>query len=203
MKCTCLILLAFLISLPGRLLAQNNAYEEERYKILNENIRNILETQGLLLKRQSELKERYESLAREVDKLKEESSRGTSQFASKEYVKALGEKILEVDKKRIDDNKLILESIDSIKNLAKTSALPAKEPKNHGSTADAPDPYIYEVKPGDSLEGIIIAYNKLFKEQGKGKITKDHVLSLNPDLKAPSYTVRVGKKLRIPEPVKK
>ena len=207
MKRACLLLILLCTWLPCRSLAQGNATaaldqiaEEQRYRILTSKIMNIEETQALLLQRQNELQQRCESLAREIDKLKDAGARGTIHFATREDLKTLVEKVQEVDRKRQEDRKLIMESI---KDLGKVPLAAASEPKHRTPPPETSDPYVYEVKEGNTLQGIIMAYNALFKERGEGSITQTQVLKANPSLKAPAYTVYKGQKLRIPEPAKK
>ena len=124
--------------------------------------------------------------------------------ASVDDLKKLAEQVQEIDQKRQDDRKLIL---DQLEKLAKVSAggggrrasyNPPPQSDNDNSTG-APAPNVpqnghpYTIGAGDTLAAIAKAY----RAQG-GKVTVREILAANPGLDA--NKLYVGKKIFIPDP---
>ena len=181
--------------------AQKDA--EERYRRLAADVQTVLDTQEVLLKRQEDTRQRLDKLAEEIRTLKEDQSRASGNFASRDELRKYVEKMKELDDKREADKRLILENIKELGKLplAATASV-EKPPARHGSpepTNEEP-PYVYVVKKNDRLLDIIAEYNDHFQKTGKPKISLEQVLKANPGLK-PDHLV-AGRKLRIPVPAK-
>jgi len=124
--------------------------------------------------------------------------------ASVDDLKKLAEQVQEIDQKRQDDRKLIL---DQLEKLAKGSApgggrhaayTPPTSPDTDNS-APSPTPPVpqnghpYTIASGDTLAAIAKAY----RAQGV-KVTVKEILEANPGLDA--NKLYVGKKIFIPDP---
>ncbi|MEW6160802.1 MAG: LysM domain-containing protein, partial [Verrucomicrobiota bacterium] len=166
---------------------------EERVKRLNTTVEGLLESQDLLRKKLS-------AMGDELVKLREENSRLTRDFVSRDEVKRILE---ELDAKREADRKLILDGLEELRKLIRTSPAPGtvavtpdvKAP----ATAAGPEAYFeYTVQKDQFLEHIVRAYNEEFRKQGKPTITVEQVLKANPKLKP--ERMYVGQKIKIPAP---
>lgn len=151
---------------------------------------------------QATLQRRINDLAAELAALREEQSRITTQTVRPDDLKKLADKIREIDQKREEDKRLILEEL---RKLAQTP-LPEPKPRKEDSKP-SPEPsqtqpsipqkgYEYVVKEGDTISAIVEAYR-----QNGVNVTVDMVLKANPNVKPKS--LRVGQKLFIPDPALK
>ena len=206
MKALLVFLLAAAALIPSRSMAQNAAEaalerkaNEERLTRLDAVVSNLSETLELLRSRNTALEQRVSSLNREIIKMREESAHANTRFVTREEFNALVEKLKEVEKKREDDRKLIIESI---KDLAKASApAPSHAKPPSVDRAEVKETVDYTVRKSDFLGGIITAYNEEFAKQGLGRITLEQVKQANPDLNP--NKIREGQVIRIPMPLKK
>lgn len=123
------------------------------------------------------------SLRAEVRGLREELSRTPDSGAD---VSALAEKIREVDRKRLEDQKLML---DALAKLQKQAAVAPRAP----ATPVAREEYEYEIRSGDSLYAII----KGLEAEGF-KVKQEDVMKANPGVKW--NRLQVGQKIIIPSP---
>lgn len=188
------------IAQAAALAAQRDA--EERYKRLDAEVRNLMEAQEGIQRRQDEFRQRLDKLAEEIRSLKEDQSRTSANMVTREELRKYVDKLKEVDEKRESDKKVIL---DNIKELAKLPNSIPPEPKtaprrSSETSGDKDSPCIYVVQKNDRLLDIVAAYNDEFQKEGRGKVTVDEILKANPSIKA--NLVRTGQKLRIPVPAK-
>ena len=151
-------------------------------------------------RRIAKLVDEIHALRNEVDKLK---SRNES-AATQESLKRLAEKIEEVDKKRQDDNELVLSKLKEIgKALTKTPAVREPSPPLTGPKRDTPTPpvgdkpqesgYTYKIKDGDYLNRIV----KDLNAQGF-KVTQKQIMDANP--KVNWNNLQIGSSIFIPQP---
>jgi LysM repeat protein len=117
-------------------------------------------------------------------------------------LKALAEKVQEIDKKRQSDKELIIGQIEKLGKIPGDSpkhshaTTPSVTPVTGGGEAATPSGpqkgYYYAVQQGDSLSAIAKAY----RDKGV-KVTTSQILAANPGLDANKlYT---GKKIFIPD----
>lgn len=184
--------------LPRLLVAaqDGNAQEyEERYKRLNAVVEELLASQATLQKR-------IAGLSDEIRALREEQGRNVNQYVRPEDLRKglekLAEKVREIDQKREDDRKLILEEIRKLAS-APVPEPPARKPKPEKEPDPTPAPagpqkgYEYQVKSGDTVAAIVTAY-----QQSGVKVTLSQVLKANPGLNP--NRLKVGQKIFIPDP---
>lgn len=184
--------------LPRLLVAaqDGNAQEyEERYKRLNAVVEELLASQATLQKR-------IAGLSDEIRALREEQGRNVNQYVRPEDLRKglekLAEKVREIDQKREDDRKLILEEIRKLAS-APVPEPPARKPKPEKEPDPVPVPagpqkgYEYQVKSGDTVAAIVTAY-----QQSGVKVTLSQVLKANPGLNP--NRLKVGQKIFIPDP---
>ena len=147
------------------------------------------------------LKKRVDELAKELDSVREQSSKPITSYARQEDLNRLGEAVKEVDRKRLDDAEKIHTELLKLRDVLKAPPTSSKKPPvaapKDNSVSTKPGPpengFEYVIKSGDTLDAIAQAY----KEQ-KIKVTVAQILTANPGLKAERLIV--GKKIFIPAP---
>ena len=150
---------------------------------------------------QESIKKQMTELAKELQSVREMASKPTGNFARPEDLNLLGEKIKEVDRKRMDDAEKIHTEQLKLRDLLKAplaspkqKAAPATKEKSAPEQPVADDKvFPYVIKPDDTLDAIVQAY----KEKNI-KVTVAGILKANPGLKAERLIV--GKKIFIPAP---
>ena len=189
-KIFCLMMAVGLIA-PLTLRAQDAATEERLSKMSGY----IEELQKADVQRQKDLME----LKKQIEELRQGQGKVNKDYATQDDLKALTEKLQEVDKKRIDDNEKILKEIQKIVKLSVASsagsASTARPVVNDTPTTSsgAEKGFEYSIAPGDTLSTIVQAY----KEKNI-KVTVDSILKANPTLKP--NNMKVGQKIFIPAP---
>lgn len=180
-------MLVFTVSLAS---AQESATQQQIDKLSGQ-IQDLLEAQARDSKR-------LDAMAKEISELREKvnAPKMEEDKASAADLKNLAETVKEIDRKRANDRKLIL---DEIANLGKVAAGATPKsrptPKPVDDTATPPTPqngYYYEIKPGDTLPAIAKAY----RDQGV-KVTTAQIKAANPKMN-PDVLI-VGKKIFIPD----
>jgi LysM repeat protein len=173
---------------------------EANFKQVNVKIELLQEALSTHQKRIGALVNEIHTLREEMDRLK---SRNES-AATQESIKRLADKIEEVDKKRRDDNELVLAQLKQIgKGLTKPA--PQKEPTPPPANPKQDDPapphsdkppengYTYNIKDGDTLVRIVTDLRK----QGF-KVTQKQIMDANPKV---NWTkLRIGQPIFIPQP---
>jgi LysM repeat protein len=156
-----------------------------------------------ILAAQEQQGKRLAALEKEISDLTDKvNTPAVNSSASAEDLKALAEKVQEIDKKRQDDRELILKQIE---NLVKISGGPSTghKPKpvadttaasgDNSTTPAVPQKgYDYTIAPGDTLSAIAKAY----RAQGV-KVTTAQIIAANPKLNANALIA--GKKIFIPD----
>lgn len=172
--------------------AATAAEYEERIKRLNSMVEDLLAAQATLQKRLA-------ALSDELATLREDQARRASRYATQEDVRRMFEGFAkEVERKRDDDRKAVLEELHK---LAQAAAVVEPPPRRVRDTPPPPRPdpapaskgYRYQVKPGDTLSAIVMAY-----QQNGVKVTLDQVIKANPHLKP--NNLRPNQEVFIPEP---
>lgn len=207
------MLLAGLLVLPvGRLIATDDTpaaiaereAAEEREKRINARLEDIEKSLHSHDKRVSTLTDDIRTLREEITKLRE--SNNDSQ--TKESIKKLKDAIEEVDKKRLEDNKKVMEALDELQNFIKkgiasssstskpsTSGTTTTTKPNHSTPApprkDTENGYEYTVAESDTLLGII---GKL--KSKNIKVTQKQMKDANPNVNW--NRLSIGQKLFVP-----
>jgi LysM repeat protein len=163
---------------------------DEKYKSLAAAVRALQENQEVLQKK-------LDAALAELRALQERTSRTPTNWASTEDVRRLAERLVELDKSRVADNKLVL---DKIAELAKTLKAPPPAPANPPAptprkTAPAKEEkgYEYVVQSGDTLTRII----KEYRDAGI-KVSQKAIEEANPGVDW--NRLKIGQKIWIPAP---
>jgi hypothetical protein len=164
---------------------------EERYERLRIRSEETQAAQVLLQKRLSSLSDEIQSLRQQLD-------RSGPDYATKDDLKRLADSIREIDRKREEDKRLILDELRKLANAPLPEVAPPKKKDKPAPAEPAPAAgprkgYEYEIKSGDTIGAIVAAY-----QQSGVKVTVQQVLKANPTLNANRLTV--GKKIFIPDP---
>lgn len=177
----------FAASVPAQDAAASNSHQEaeENLKILNSRIEDLTAANEALKKKVDKLGEELQRLADEVSRATDRSK----DTATLESLKQLKHAIEEVDKKRLDDQKLVLGQLESLKKilekpLPKSNPVTTPGPKPNNSKPPAPetnhDPekaFKYSIRDGDTLLGIVAA----LKKQGV-KTSMKEIMDANPSV---------------------
>jgi hypothetical protein len=150
-------------------------------------------TQEVLRKRISTLEEENRALRTEVNRA---GSAGVSPEEFRRDFKELSDKLVEVDNKRIADNKLVLEQVKQlIKDLKPGAAPPSdvRPPARTGTATQSDEFYTHIIQDGQTISGVVEA----FRAQGV-TTSIDAVLRANP--KVNPKTLQVGQEILIPKP---
>lgn len=196
------LMAASLVSLPP---AHGDDLErkenDERFNRLSGRLDDLEDAYKAQNKRMGTMAEDVNTVLRSM---REEQNKMSTTFVTHEELKKVYEKLQEIDQKREADKKLILDEIKELQKLIARVPVPppavvretpdAKEEKVEGPREYFP----YTVAENDNLTAIIAAYNKKFKEDGKGLITFEQVKKANPGLN-PNKLI-VGRKIKIPAP---
>ncbi|MBM3880295.1 MAG: LysM peptidoglycan-binding domain-containing protein [Verrucomicrobia bacterium] len=193
------LLLGWLAVLSGlcaaRTWAQNPAAEaaarqaeEERYLRLNAAIEDLQASFAALQRRVAALRD-------ELQAAREEQAAAARTYVTRAELQDVIERLRELDRKREEDRKLIL---DEIRKLAQ---VPLPEPPKRAAPPEPMPPpaakgYKYLIKQGDTLDAIIAAY----RNNGV-KVGLDQVLQANPGIKPTA--LQIGQEVFIPDPALK
>ena len=175
---------------------------EANFKQVNVKMELLEEALRTQQKRIGALVNEIHTLREEVDRLKSRSE----STATQESIKRLADKIEEVDRKRRDDNELVLAQLKAIgKGLtkpaqAKEPAPPTANPKHDNIAVTDPNDnkppengYTYKIKDNDTLVKIV----KDLNAQGF-KVTQKQIMDANPKV---NWTkLRIGQPIFIPQP---
>jgi phage tail protein X len=175
--------------------AQDEATQQQIDKLSGQ-IQDLLDAQAAQGKRLDALEKQIADFA---DKLNQPAA---NDGASADDLKKLAAQVQEIDKKRQDDNALILSQLEK---LAKAGGVPVAPHKpspivppatpisSAPTTGAKQNGYEYTIATGDMVATIAKAY----RAQGV-KVTTDQILAANPGLN-PNKMI-VGKKIFIPDP---
>jgi len=172
-------------------VSAQDAATEERLNKLTGQLENIIEAQRVQQRQ-------IETLAKELDALRDQMSKPTGNYATHDDLKRLTDAIRDVDQKRMEDADKIAAQVA---RLAKTltSAPPVRSNPSTTSGNSAPDSgkpekgFSYVIQQGDTISAIVQAYR-----DKNIKVTAEQILKANPGLKP--ERMPVGTKLWIPAP---
>ena len=152
-----------------------------------------------LLASQASMQKRLSALTDQIHAVREDTTRSGDRlgerFATREELRKLADAVRELDRKREDDKRLILEEI---RKLAQTPVVTPREVSKPAPAKDATPAkgYTYVIKKDDTISAIVAAY----RASGV-KVSVDDVLKANPTLKPNSLSV--GSEIFIPDPALK
>jgi TolA-binding protein len=197
--------------------AQGLQVDVEEFKRLAGEVADLRDANAAHIRRISQMQKEIDALREALRESQERATAKMGDFATREDLKKIAEKIQEVDQRRESDRKLILEEFEKLgKTLAqapvvekperKTSRKKEKEPEKE-SNNDAPAQpiegtfYPYKVKKGERLADIIKAYNTALQKEGRPSISLESVKRANP--KVNINRIYEGQEILLPVPEKK
>jgi LysM repeat protein len=144
-----------------------------------------------------------QAMEKEISDLRDKLNQpDTNNFASADDLKKLAEQIQEIDKKRQQDNDLILKELEKLEKIGGLAVSAHKSQPdvstsnstNNNPTNTSPQKgYDYTIHAGDTLSAI----SKAYRDQGI-KVTTEQILKTNPGLNP--NAMKVGQKIFIPAP---
>lgn len=176
---------------------------EESYRILAGKIEDM---HGIISSQRNDIASLRNEVAILRDALQTERSeraKAAINYATRDDLKKLVDKLQEIERKRESDKELVLKEIQRLAKIAATPAPPPPEPKPAKETKAEPSDafFTHKVKEGQTLSAIIEAYNAKLKAEGKGRVTLDQVKKANPNMDI--NHVVVGREILIPVPAHK
>jgi TolA-binding protein len=185
MKKIFLLMMAVGLIAPLTMRAQDAATDERLNKLSGY----IEELQKSDVQRQKDLMD----MRKQLEEFRQGQGKVEAQYATQDDIKKLTDKLMEIDRKRIDDNEKILKEIQKIVKLSTAAASRPVVNDTPTSNGAAEKGFEYTIAPGDTLSTIIQAYR-----DKNIKVTLDSILKANPNLKPTS--MKVGEKIWIPAP---
>jgi len=191
-------ILLLLVALSATTVFGQDSATQQQIDQLRGKIQDLTEAQDAQKKAIDELAKKINELSDKVN------TPPVSTGASTDDLKALAEKVQEIDKKRQADRELIIKQIEALGKATGGSSTHVRTPPNTtttsttsgGDTATPTGPqkgYYYTVEQGDMLSAIAKAY----RDKGV-KVTTTQILKANPGLDANKLIA--GKKIFIPDP---
>jgi hypothetical protein len=182
---------------------------DENYKALNARMEDLATSNEVLTKNLNKMRDEVLKLSTEVERANDKNK----DSATMESIKALKSAIEEVDKKRIEDQKLVLEKLEALKVLitkappvtrtptppTNVSVLPRTTSRTNPPAQIKPEDnrsekgYNYSIQDGDILPKIVSRLNA----QGL-KVTQKQIMDANPGVNW--NRLQIGKVIFIPAP---
>ena len=208
--CRTLFLLFALLAFCPAARAQTIQVDQEEFPRLQGEVANLQDQNQAQRKRISELTRAVEQLQQDLRDADERNTIKMGDFVTREDLKKIMDRIAEVDEKRENDRKVILEEFEKLGQKlvqAPTSrngnGRREREPEN-----DAPpvkpwvgNVYPYKVKEGQTLSHIREDFNDFLRKEGRPTINSSDILRANPGLNP--NRIYVGQELLLPVPEKK
>lgn len=193
MKAIFFLLVTLALCAPPAVRAQDAATQERLDKLAGR-IDDLTAAQEALRKQMSEL-------SRELQSVREQSSKPNASYVTREDLTPLRDAIKEVDRNRVNDAEKVKTELIKLRKLLEmpppsTKQKPASTLKEKAVSEKPPgdDKVIpYTIQSGDTLDAIVQAC----KEKNI-KVTVAQIQAANPGLKADH--LRVGQKIFIPAP---
>jgi hypothetical protein len=152
----------------------------------------------------ADLQKRLADANREIRSLRDDLAKASPKAALddlRDQQRTLAAKIEEVDKKRVGDAAVVREQLEKIARLVASAPAPAPRETSR-PVADTPPPsgemFTYTVISGDTVSGIVEAFNAKLRKEGMKTVTLKQVLDANPGLDP--KRLFVGKTIYIPVP---
>lgn len=206
--------------LPVNTDAQGLHVDVEEFRRLQGEVADLRDANSSYQKRISELTRRIEKLQEDIREANERSTMKMGDLITREELKKVIDRIADVDEKRENDRKVILDQFEKLEKTL-TSSLTGgsgsrsgtrtnprdrdrdvpKEPKESKTEVIEGKFLEYVVPPDKPLSIIIQEYNAVLKGQGLPPIRQSDVMKANPNLNP--NRIFAGQKIQLPVPEKK
>jgi TolA-binding protein len=167
---------------------------QENYNTLKGHVEDMLAAQADQAKQ-------IQSLRKEIEELRLQMSKPSSDYATAEDLKQLASAVQELDKKREADKELILKEMEKLGQAVSapighstSKPLPMDPVSNSGNPPGDQNGFYYTIQKNDSLSLIAQAY----REQQGLKVTGTQIAAANPNVNPAK--LHVGAKIFIPAP---
>jgi len=199
--------------------AQRESAEFERRMVSR--MEELVQANNVQQRRINELREELATLRRQFVEQENRFKNSQMGAVTREDLQKVYGKMGEMEKARGSDKDVVLEQMRKLREIASQPAQPIiitqrvdnprppRDRENVRETPRDPEPvdeftgeyYPYKIQKGDTLLGIIQAYNAQLKQEGKGSVTLEQVKKANPKLNPNSMVV--GREIKIPAPSSK
>ncbi|HEY1171594.1 MAG TPA: hypothetical protein VGH19_09510 [Verrucomicrobiae bacterium] len=187
----------------------------ERYNRLSAHVEDLLAANADLQRKigvlENDLRKTRAELLAEVSKAERRSEESNGRYVTQDQLKKLVDAVNDLDKKRVEDDKRIVEEVRKlVQKIASSANISGPTPSAPRPTVEKPvvdtspanvptKGFEHVVQPGEFLGTIIKAYNEALKEKGvTKKITQSMVEKANPGLNP--NKMAIGSKIFIPDP---
>jgi TolA-binding protein len=160
-------------------------------------------------RRITELNRRIENLQNALRESNERQISKQGDFITREDLKKIVDQINQVDEKRENDRKIILDAFEKLeKSLTSGSGRrtrdlppPTRNPDKETSEKIEGTFYPHKVESGETFGHILEAYNDALEKEGRPRVSYSQVKKVNPKLDL--NRIRVGQEILLPVPDKK
>lgn len=192
--------------------AQGLQVDIEEFRRLQGEIQDLRDANADSKRKISELTRKVESLQKALYDSQEKQILKQGDFITRDDIKKVLDEIREVDNKRENDRKVILEAFEKLeKSLTSSTTRRQQRETPRGGNSDTPkDPetrqiegtfYPHKVQNGETFGHILEAYNDALEKEGRRRIKYSEVKQANP--KIDLNRIRVGQEILLPVPDKK
>lgn len=169
--------------------------QEERWNRLSAQVQELLESQDAMRRRIQALEEENRSLRKDISEARNSSLSGAQ---LDKIANDLNKRIMEVDKKRVDDLKSVESQINNnmaeVKKILRDIGAQIKETPAGPAPISATGEYFpYTIQSGQTISAIVKAY----RDQGIN-VTQESIMRANPGLDP--RRLQVGQEIKIPKP---
>jgi hypothetical protein len=209
-----LVLFALLcFALPGR--AQGIQVDMEEFRRLQGEVADLRDAKSADQRRISELSRKVEQLQTSLRNAEERTTMKLGDAVTREDLKKIIDRISDVDEKRENDRKVILEEFDKLaKALSKPAPMANESPRTRRQNNREPEKetekeaapvegnfYPHKVLPNQTFSEIVDWWNKSLKQEGLPPVTSAQIKKANPKLDP--NRIFVGQEVLLPVPEKK
>ncbi|MGZ8900512.1 MAG: LysM peptidoglycan-binding domain-containing protein [Limisphaerales bacterium] len=203
-----LLLFALLCSAPqGR--AQGLQVDLEEFRRLQGEVADLRDAKTADQKRIAELSRKVEQLQSALRNAEERTTLKLGDAITRDDLKKIIDRIAEVDDRRENDKKVILEQFEKVTRIVAQPSLgdrgtkrTPREPEKEKEVEQIEGTFIeHKVKDGDIFSQILEDFNVALKNEGRPIVTTSQVKKVNPKLDL--NRIRVGQTILLPVPDKR
>lgn len=197
-----LLLFALLCSAPqGR--AQGLQVDLEEFRRLQGEVADLRDAKTADQKRIAELSRKVEQLQSALRSAEERTTLKLGDAITRDDLKKIIDRIAEVDDRRENDKKVILEQFEKVTKIVAQPSLGTKRtPAKEKEVEQIEGTFIeHKVKDGDTFGQILQDFNVALKNEGRPTVTFSQVKKVNPKLDL--NRIHVGQTILLPVPDKK
>lgn len=208
--CRTLLLLFALACTSPAAPAQVIQVDQEEFRRLQGEVANLQDQNQAQRKRITELTRAVEKLQQDLRDASERNTIKMGDFVTREDLKKIMDRIAEVDEKRENDRKVILEEFEKLgqKLVQAPSSRNGNDRREQPPEREDPParPWVgnvlpHKVKEGQTLSHIREDFNEFLRKEGRPTVSFDDIKRANPRLNLDR--IYVGQEILLPVPDKR